>query len=43
METIIHRSRMTPCPKDVDLRNGSRREGERDTHAKQHLRQRLNN
>jgi hypothetical protein len=29
-ETISQRSRMTPCPRDVDLRNDSRRRGERE-------------
>jgi hypothetical protein len=27
---------MTPCPRDADLKNGSRRKGERDTPAKQY-------
>jgi hypothetical protein len=31
-EAVAHRSRMTPYPRDADLRNGSRREGERETH-----------
>jgi hypothetical protein len=31
------RSRMTPCPRDADLKNGSRQEREREsTSAKQH-------
>jgi hypothetical protein len=37
MEVITRRSRTTPDPRDADLRNGSRREGEREsTPAKQH-------
>jgi hypothetical protein len=30
-----HRSRAAPYPRDGNLKNGSRRKGERDTHAKQ--------
>jgi hypothetical protein len=28
---------MAPCPRDADLRNGSRREGERETHLQNHI------
>jgi hypothetical protein len=37
VDAISHGSRMTPCLRDVDLRNSSRQEGEREsTPAKQH-------
>jgi hypothetical protein len=28
---------MTPCPKGADLRHGSRREGERETHLQNNI------
>jgi hypothetical protein len=35
---MTYRLRTTPCPRDAVLRNGSRREGEREnTPVKQHL------
>jgi hypothetical protein len=34
---ITHRLIMTPCPWDVDLRNGSREEGERETQLQNNI------
>jgi hypothetical protein len=34
---INHRSRMTPYPRDADLRNGSCQEGERETHLQNNI------
>jgi hypothetical protein len=43
VEAITHRSRTTPCPGGVDLRNGSRREGEGEHTYKTTSRQSLSN
>jgi hypothetical protein len=32
----LDESGMAPCPRDADLKNGSRRKGERKTTTKQH-------
>jgi hypothetical protein len=37
MEEIAHRSRMAYCPRDDDLRNGSRWEGDRETHMQNNI------
>jgi hypothetical protein len=37
VEAITHRLRMTPCPRGADLRNGSRQEGERETHLQNNM------
>jgi hypothetical protein len=36
MEATTHRSRTTPWPRDAELRNGSRQEGER-THLQNNI------
>jgi hypothetical protein len=37
MEAIIHRSRTTPRSRSTDLRNGSHRKGERETHLQNNI------
>jgi hypothetical protein len=36
MEATTHRSRTTTCPRDIDFKNDSRREGER-THLQNNI------
>jgi hypothetical protein len=42
-EANTHRTKMTPCTRDADLKNGSRREGEREHTCKTTSRQSLSN
>jgi hypothetical protein len=43
VEANTPRSRMTPCPRDADLKNGSRQKGEREHTYKTTSNQSLSN
>jgi hypothetical protein len=34
---ISQQTRMTPCPRGADLRNGQRQEGERESHLQNNI------